>query len=258
MKFIQSFNENSNNLTSNLDRILEITSYRDQSLKYWLEYADDSKNYENIQDLSRSCKKIVEEFEEEYEDVTGTQTKNRNVLIDEMFVLGKFFILLRGSVNRGILQAYCSQNMESVEWAKSDSLRDLNRKTGIFESLDYFEHNEECSLSKLRTDISEDHVLYVEKMNEYLKQYNFEAKFVELINGKLGGHYIHITINNIHMVVEGWDHLKPYMNSSSIRDVFKSSSETYFYTLKDFIEFYKLHNLHLYDMNIAKTGIFDK
>lgn len=255
MKFIKPFNENSNNLFPNVERILDIVKFNDQTLSYWLGYSNnENTSYENIDQARRGAKRIIEEFEDSEDG--GAPAKNKDLLLNEMVALAKILISFRGSVNAGILEAYCAQNMDVVEWAKSDTLKDLNKKTGIFESLNYFENNEECGLAKLKEQISVDHLLFIEKINEFLKPNGFEMKFVELINGKLGGHYIVVRVNNIGFIIEGFDHMRPHKNSMDVWQVFKDNNVTYFYDMQSFVDFYKQHNLHLYDMSISKTGIF--
>ncbi len=252
MKFIKPFNENST--FPNIERILELTTFNGETIKYWLEYEDPlEKSFSDLAIIRRKADSIISEFEDE--DEGGTPAKNRNLLQDEMVALAKIVIAFKGSCNVGVLSAYCAQKMDIVEWSKSDKLKDMNNKTGLFENVS-FEDNPECGFAQLRNDILSDHMIFIDEINKYLKPKGFEMKFVEILNGKLGGHYIYVRINDIGMVFEGYDHMRPHKNTLEVWDIFKNNSNGVFYNMKDFIEFYKQHNLHLYELGLSKTGIF--
>jgi hypothetical protein len=129
MQHLKPYNET---LMPQLERVLELTKYHDQTLLYWLQYETSSeRSYEQAIDARRACISIVEEFESEGE----AKAKNKDILIDEMMGLAKILISFKGYVNRIVLTAYCTQHMDIEEWAKSDILKDMNKKTGIFEKM---------------------------------------------------------------------------------------------------------------------------
>lgn len=134
IKNFKQFNENVAH-----EDIMSKISFKGETLKYWLEYADGNRTYKNVdQFLERNIKKIIDIYAGRDEESDGEETEidNEEGLIRDMLDLATLFIKLTGQCDKGCLEAFCSHNMKDKPepWEESDKLVKTNMQSGVFEN----------------------------------------------------------------------------------------------------------------------------
>ena len=149
MLHLKTFDVLNEKLVDNYSKdILQNVKFKGTSLQDWAEYSNDNPNalpHSNMSkkmvftfatptaQLERVINAIVNKYAATDDEEERTFVKNEKQLKTDMFDLARLLIDFTGSVERGTLEAFCMQNMDSEEWSKSSKLVKTNATMGVFE-----------------------------------------------------------------------------------------------------------------------------